>query len=147
MNITRFLKLLFSLFTIIILALLTQICSSKHEILDNDFHFILMTEDQTGIDFNNKLAENDSINFLTNQYICICSGVGVANFNNDGLQDIFCAGEQVSCKLYISKGGFKFEDVTDKTGMCTSKGCTGVNIVDTSGDLDNDGDMVMVIDT
>ncbi len=94
-----------------------------------------MEEGHTGITFNNKLVESDSINFLTNQYIYIGSGVGIADFNNDGLQDIFFAGEQVSSKLYINKGDFKFEDVTEKAGLTTNKWCTGVSIVD----INNDG--------
>ena len=97
--------------------------------------FSLMDEDRTGISFNNRLTESDSINFLTNQYIYIGSGVGIADFNNDGLQDIFFAGEQVSSRLYINDGDFKFEDVTEKAGLTTTRWCTGVSIVD----INNDG--------
>lgn len=98
-------------------------------------HFTGLKSDQTHIDFNNKITESDSVNFYTNEYMYIGSGTGVADFNNDGLQDIFFAGSQVSCKLYINKGNFQFEDVTEQAGIHTNVWCTGVSIVD----INNDG--------
>ncbi len=127
-------KLTFAI-SLTLLIFVFNSCKTNNPGIDKDFHFTLLTNDETGIDFNNKLTESDSVNFLTNQYIYIGSGVGVADFNNDGLQDIFFAGEQVSCKLYINKGNFKFEDVTEKAGLHTAKWCTGVSIVD----INNDG--------
>ena len=121
----------------IFLLALSCSCNNNTTVIDNDFHFTLLKESETNIGFNNKLTESDSVNFLTNQYIYIGSGVGVGDFNNDGLQDIFFAGEQVSCKLYINKGNFKFEDVTEQSGLLTTKWCTGVSVVD----INNDGFM------
>jgi hypothetical protein len=63
--------------------------------------------------------------------------VGIGDFNNDGLPDIFFGGSMVSSKLYINKGNFKFEDVTEKAGLQTNQWCTGVSIVD----INNDGFM------
>jgi enediyne biosynthesis protein E4 len=117
------------------LILLIYGCNTKKSVIDKDFHFTLLDKSETNISFNNRLIENDSVNFLTNQYIYIGSGVGVGDFNNDGLQDIFFAGEQVSCKLYINKGSFKFEDITEKAGLQTLKWCTGVSVID----INNDG--------
>jgi enediyne biosynthesis protein E4 len=124
------------LWTVFFLLLIAG-CNTRPGSSDNksDFHFSLIPESQSNIHFNNKLTESDSVNFLTNQYIYIGSGVGIGDFNNDGLQDIFFAGEQVSCKLYLNKGDFQFEDVTDKAGLRTEKWCTGVSVVD----INNDG--------
>lgn len=119
----------------LLITILLYSCSNNDNSGKDDFHFTLMKSSHTNIDFNNTLAENDSVNFLVNQYIYIGAGVGAGDFNNDGLQDIFFAGGQVSCKLYINKGGFEFEDVTETAGLQTAKWCTGVSVVD----INNDG--------
>ncbi len=55
----------------------------------------------SGIDFNNKITENDSINPLDVVNIYNGGGVGIGDFNNDGKQDIFFTGNMVPCKLYL----------------------------------------------
>lgn len=89
----------------------------------------------SGIHFNNKIEENDSINPLDIVNIYNGGGVGVGDFNNDGLQDLYFTGSLVSNKLYINKGDFKFEDVTDKANV-GGKGrwARGVAVVDINGD-------------
>ncbi len=109
-------------------------CSEGKKRNPGDLYFTELSAFKTGIDFNNKLEENDSTNFLTNQYIYIGSGVGVADFNQDGLQDIFFAGAQVPSRLYINKGSMKFDDVTEDAGLLNTKWCTGVSIVDINTD-------------
>jgi hypothetical protein len=126
-------KLSQSIFAVLLFFIFYS-CTPKTAGID-DFHFTLMKASHTNIDFNNKLTENDSINFLINQYIYIGAGVGVGDFNNDGLQDIFFAGGQVSSKLYLNKGNFEFEDVTERAGVITNEWCTGVSVVD----INNDG--------
>ena len=89
----------------------------------------------SGIKFNNLITENDSINQLDIENVYNGGGVGIGDFNNDGLPDIFFTGNLVSCKMYLNKGDFKFEDVTDKAGV-TGEGrwCRGVAVVDINGD-------------
>ncbi|MBC7628722.1 VCBS repeat-containing protein, partial [Ferruginibacter sp.] len=88
----------------------------------------------TGIHFNNKVAENDKYNVL--EYMNIYTGAGVAagDINNDGLVDLYFSANQTSCKLYLNKGKFKFEDITEKAGLITNRWCTGVSMVDINGD-------------
>ena len=119
---------------VLYLVLVFSACSSGDKAIDPAFHFSFMKEGHTHIDFNNQLTESDSVNFLTNQYIYIGSGVGIADFNRDGLQDLFFAGEQVSSKLYLNTGDFRFKDITEMAGVQTSRWCTGVSIVDINND-------------
>ena len=100
-----------------------------------DFYFTLMHANETNIYFNNKITESDSVNVFENEYMYNGSGVGIGDFNNDGLQDIFFGGSMVSSRLYINKGNFRFEDITGKSGIQTSRWCTGVSVVD----INNDG--------
>ncbi|CAN5656166.1 VCBS repeat-containing protein [soil metagenome] len=104
-------------------------------VANDALHFTQMKCSDTNIFFNNKITESDSINVFTNEYMYNGSGVGIGDFNNDGLPDLFFCGSMVSSKLFINKGNFVFEDVTEKAGLQTSRWCTGVNVVD----INNDG--------
>jgi len=90
----------------------------------------------SGVHFNNEIIENDSINPLDKLNIYNGGGVGIGDFNNDGLQDIYLVGNAVSNRLYINKGNFKFEDVTKEAGVGGLGGWgRGVAVVD----INNDG--------
>ena len=80
------------------------------------------------------IVENDSINPIDVTNVYNGGGVGVADFNNDGLQDIFFCGSMVSSKLYLNKGDMVFEDITIAAGLQTNQWCTGVSVVDINGD-------------
>lgn len=97
--------------------------------------FKLLPASSTGINFANKIFESDSLNILNQANIYNGGGVGIGDFNHDGLQDVFLSGNMVSSKLYLNKGHMKFQDVTDKAGV-TGEGrwCTGVSVVDINGD-------------
>ncbi|MDB5155264.1 MAG: RNA-binding protein [Mucilaginibacter sp.] len=90
----------------------------------------------SGVNFNNKIIENDTINPLDKLNIYNGGGVGVGDFNNDGLQDIYFAGNAVSNRLYLNKGNMKFDDVTNEAGVGGKGGWgRGVAVVD----INNDG--------
>jgi hypothetical protein len=98
--------------------------------------FQKISSSHSGIHFINTITENDSINPLDVVNIYNGGGVGVGDFNNDGLQDLYFVGNMVSNRLYINKGDFKFEDVTDKAGVGGRGGWgRGVAVVD----INNDG--------
>jgi enediyne biosynthesis protein E4 len=102
---------------------------------DSPIRFSSLPSSSTNIHFNNIITENDTISLVNNAYAYMGSGIGIGDFNNDGLQDVFFGGNQVSSKLYINKGNFQFEDVTEKAGLTTSSWVTGVSIID----INNDG--------
>src|SRR5450432_3711254 len=104
--------------------------------------FEQISSSHSGISFNNSIIENDSINPLNVVNIYNGGGVGIGDFNNDGLQDIFFTGNMVSCKLYLNKGNFEFEDITEKAGVeGLGRWARGVSIVD----INNDGLMDIYI--
>ena len=90
----------------------------------------------SGIHFNNQITENDSLNPMDNVNVYNGGGVGIGDFNGDGLPDIYFTGNMVSNKLYLNKGNFNFQDITDLAGV-GGKGewCRGVSVID----INNDG--------
>ncbi len=98
--------------------------------------FEQVSSSYSGVHFNNKIVENDSINPLDKLNIYNGGGVGIGDFNNDGLQDIYLVGNAVPNRLYLNKGNMKFEDVTDEAGVGGLGGWgRGVAVVD----INNDG--------
>lgn len=97
--------------------------------------FTELPSKQTGIQFLNNIIEDDSLNVLRYEYLYNGAGVGIGDFNNDGLEDVFFSGNTAANKLFLNKGGFVFEDITKDAGV---KGngtwSTGVSIADVNGD-------------
>jgi hypothetical protein len=111
-------------------------CRQKDSLFEN------ITSSHSGITFNNHIVENDSINPLDVTNIYNGGGVGIGDFNNDGLEDIYFTGNMVSSKLYLNKGDFKFEDITSKAGVeGMDRWARGVAVVD----INNDGLMDIYI--
>jgi hypothetical protein len=96
--------------------------------------FTQLPANESGIYFNNEIEDNDSTKSIINEFGFMGGGVGIGDFNNDGLKDIFFSGNQVSCRLYINKGKNKFDDITQTAGVGTDVWCTGISIVDINGD-------------
>ena len=91
--------------------------------------------EETGINFANILKESPLLNIITYEYFYNGGGVGLGDFNNDGLIDIYFSGNMVPGKLYLNKGNLKFEDITSKAGVAGKRGWkTGVSIADVNGD-------------
>lgn len=96
--------------------------------------FQLLSPGHTGIEFTNTIIENDSLNVIDYAYLYNGSGVGVGDVNNDGLDDIFFAGNQVSSRLYLNQGDLQFKDVTETSNITTDRWATGVAMVDINQD-------------
>ena len=92
---------------------------------------------QSGILFANNLKEDVSSieNLFDFDYFYNGAGVGIEDINNDGLPDVFFAGNQVPNKLYLNKGGFEFEDISEQAGINQNKvWANGVTFVDINAD-------------
>lgn len=104
--------------------------------------FRLLDPDRTGIQFNNEIIENDSVNVLVFENVYNGGGVGIGDFNNDGLQDIYFTGNLVENKLYLNKGDLRFEDITSEAGVNGhGRWGRGASVVD----INNDGLMDLYI--
>ncbi len=97
--------------------------------------FTMMSEKQTGVSFLNTIKENDTLNVMQYEYLYNGAGVGVGDFNSDGLPDIFFSGNTGANKLFLNKGNFQFTDITQVAGVSgNGTWSTGVSIADVNGD-------------
>jgi hypothetical protein len=98
--------------------------------------FVKLDSGRTNVKFENIIYESDSVNIFDFENIYNGGGVGIGDFNNDNLPDLYFTGNMVPNKLYLNKGNFKFEDIT-KTSNTDGKGVwsRGVAIID----INNDG--------
>ncbi|PKP40129.1 MAG: hypothetical protein CVT96_10330, partial [Bacteroidetes bacterium HGW-Bacteroidetes-13] len=106
-------------------------CSGDKE----DTLFEQISAETSGISFRNDIKENNKLNILDYLYFYDGGGVAVGDINNDGLQDIYFTANQLPNKLYLNKGNFVFEDITDKAGVAgKSDWNTGAVMADVNGD-------------
>lgn len=97
--------------------------------------FLLRDPAHTTINFINQLDYTEQLNPYTFKNFYNGGGVGLGDFNNDGLLDIFFSGNLVSNKLYLNKGNFQFQDASEAAGLSTNHvWSTGVSIVDINAD-------------
>ncbi len=87
---------------------------------------------RTGIDFANVLARETAI---AHDHLLIGSGAAVADFDGDGLPDIYFSRLEGDNALYRNLGGWSFEDVTAIAGVAApDRYSTGAAFADVDGD-------------
>jgi len=121
---------------LLFIAVLLGLTSCKQKQVESTV-FQLLDSTQTNIHFTNTLNDSDYPGILNYLYFYNGGGVAIGDINNDGLPDIFfTSNKKGGNKLYLNKGNYQFEDVTDKAGVAgTADWCTGVTMVD----INNDG--------
>ena len=123
-------KKLFLPFTLVLF-----LSACKNDFKNNSPIFKKINSSYSGINFENTLTENDSLNYLTYAYMYMGGGISVGDINNDGLNDVFFTGNMVSNKLYLNKGNLKFEDITDIANVGgDNRWFTGVTMADVNDD-------------
>ena len=112
-------------------SVVTPSCRTKN----NNLLFSKLDPSESAIHFSNDIHDTDSTNSMINEFGYMGGGVGIGDFNNDGLKDIVFTANQVTSRIYINKGNNQFYDITEKAGLVTNVWATGVSIVD----INNDG--------
>ena len=97
--------------------------------------FKRLSPEATGIIFENSLSFSEDFNVFLYRNFYNGGGVAIADFNNDGLADVFLTSNMGDNKLFVNHGNWKFEDITDKAGVKGSKiWSTGVSVADINSD-------------
>jgi hypothetical protein len=126
-----------SLFVIFCSSFFFLSCSKQEG--EKDLHssplFRLMPSQETGISFKNEVENTRDFNIFSYRNFYNGGGVAIGDINNDGLADIFFTKNMGSNKLYLNKGNWQFEDITEAAGMASAdKWSTGVVFVDVNAD-------------
>jgi hypothetical protein len=91
----------------------------------------------TGVRFENHLTETPELNVFTYRNFYNGGGVAAADLTGDGLPELILTANQTGARVYLNRGGFRFLDVTEKSGI-KFKGAgawiTGVTVADVNGD-------------
>ncbi|MFP4290878.1 MAG: VCBS repeat-containing protein [Cyclobacteriaceae bacterium] len=118
--------------TAFLLSLFLLSCNNQRS---TDTLFVAVSPEHSGVSFVNQIDENDTLNVIDYTYIYNGGGLGVGDVNNDGLKDLFFAGNLVENRLYLNKGDLQFEDISQSSGIdSTNRWCTGVSMIDINQD-------------
>ncbi len=129
-----FLGLFLFIFTILLTSCESDNSNTTRPKIDN-IQYNLVNSSTSGITFTNKIEENKTRNQLQFDYFYNGAGIALADFNNDGLTDIFFCGNDAPNAIYKNTGKLTFQDVTPTAISEVVKWSNGATIVD----INNDG--------
>lgn len=106
------------------------------EVASGAYIFERVSPAQSGIQFINEIQQSEDFNIFSYRNFYNGGGVAIGDINNDGLADVYLTGNMSKNKLFLNKGNFQFEDITQKARVGGAKAwSTGVAMVD----INNDG--------
>ncbi len=109
--------------------------SACHSTAPTPTLFEQLPSSTTGVTFENRLPEDTAFNIINYLYYYNGGGVAVGDVNGDGLPDLYFTSSLGHNRLYLNKGNYKFEDVTERAGVGgTGAWTTGVTMADVNGD-------------
>jgi len=119
--------------------LLSLSCSREAGTGSGDQLFTLMPESYTKAGFVNHLDYDEQLknkfNIYTYRNFYNGGGVALGDVNKDGLMDIFLTSNMGPNTLYLNKGDFKFEDISEQAGISGhGEWSTGASMADVNGD-------------
>ena len=121
------------IFSFISLCCVFLSCSEESKPKDGLFRKVASSS--SGIHFRNNLRDTPELNILTYLYYYNGAGVAAADFNGDGLKDLYFTANQSADIFYLNKGQLQFEDVTEHALIDNEQGwTTGVTHVDINHD-------------
>jgi hypothetical protein len=125
-------------------CLLIQACSNPKE----PTLFEKVEGTTSGIVFSNDLSFDKEFNIYTYRNFYNGGGVALGDLNNDGLLDVYLTANMKNNALFLNKGSFQFEEITESAGVAGSRSwATGVAMIDINADgfldiyVSNSGDV------
>ena len=125
-------------YLILFQVLITTACTNQGEKKEPDqkptlFH--RLSSKETGIEFQNTLTIQEDLDVFRYRNFYNGGGVAIGDVNNDGLSDVYLTSNMGDNKLFLNKGNWKFEDISEKAGVKGTKTwSTGVSIADVNAD-------------
>ncbi|TVZ58673.1 VCBS repeat protein [Flavobacteriaceae bacterium MAR_2010_105] len=117
------------------ILLLCFSCSKDKKTQTDVVETLFKLHEDSDIKFSNTLIETEALNPYTYRNFYNGGGVAIGDINNDGLLDIYFTGNSVDNQLYLNKGNWNFEDITEKSGVaCKDSWSSGVTFVDINQD-------------
>lgn len=113
-----------------------SIAATGCSVQQNKHLFTALSTNETGLEFSNTITETPENNIMSYQYMYNGAGMAAGDLNNDGLPDLYVCGNSSPNKLFLNKGNWKFEDITEASGAKDRPGDwkTGVTMADVNGD-------------